>query len=165
MVFVHLKTLLSELGKALEKLTDQEYTEAVPLIGGSSIGGHTRHTIEFLQELLEGYTGGAVNYDLRKRDTVLESSVSATNEAINTLIKNMPLADRPLTLYTQYGSGDIQPIVTATSYQREMIYNFEHIVHHMALIRVVLENHFRKTVPPGFGIAPSTLKYKAACAP
>ena len=164
MVFVQLKTLLAAFGEALNKLTDVEYAEPVTLIGGSSVGGHTRHTIEFLLELLAGYNSGTVNYDLRKRDMVLETHVTAATETINRIVAHLPEADRALNLHTCYGEGDIQPNITATSYQREVIYNIEHVVHHMALIRVVLVTHFQKTVPPEFGVASSTLKYKAECA-
>lgn len=164
MVFVQMKALLEALGKAINKLTDAEYAEPVALIGGSSVGGHTRHTIEFLLELLAGYNCGTVNYDLRKRDMVLETHVTAATEAINKIVAHLQETDRALNLHTCYGEGDIQPIITATSYQREVIYNIEHIVHHMALIRVVFVNHFQKTVPPEFGVASSTLKYKAECA-
>jgi hypothetical protein len=40
----------------------------------------------------------------------------------------------------------------------------EHAIHHMALIRVGLEEQGIPDIPPHFGVAPSTVRHQASCA-
>jgi hypothetical protein len=51
----------------------------------------------------------------------------------------------------------------STNYYREVIYNLEHTIHHMALIRVGINELGNIDLPKDFGVAPSTIKYKQLC--
>jgi hypothetical protein len=48
-----------------------------------------------------------------------------------------------------------------TNFLRELVYNIEHAVHHMALIRIgVREVAPHITLPPDFGVAASTIRHQ-----
>jgi hypothetical protein len=50
-----------------------------------------------------------------------------------------------------------------TNYFRELTYNIEHAVHHMAIIKIgIREVANYVTLPADFGIAASTIRYKEA---
>ena len=51
-----------------------------------------------------------------------------------------------------------------TNYYREVAYNLEHTIHHMALIKVGICEFTDILVPEGFGVAASTIKYRKECA-
>jgi hypothetical protein len=51
-----------------------------------------------------------------------------------------------------------------TNYYREVAYNLEHTIHHMALIRVGVNEVSSIVLPDQFGVAYSTIKYKEQCA-
>ena len=51
-----------------------------------------------------------------------------------------------------------------TNYHREIAYNLEHTIHHMALIKVGICELSDIRVPEGFGVATSTMKYRKECA-
>ena len=66
-VFMLLLDILTEQQNALRKISPEIYTFAVPSLDGASIGGHTRHSIEFLEILLNSYSTNIINYEKRKR--------------------------------------------------------------------------------------------------
>ena len=54
------------------------------------------------------------------------------------------------------------PTEVFTTYYREIVYNTEHTVHHLALIKVALIEMKLNIVDKKFGMAGSTIKYKRA---
>ena len=156
--------LLLQLQQALENLTDQQYTAPVDLLSGSTIGSHVRHLIEFYLELLKGYDSGHVNYDKRKRDHSIESHRWVALEKLEEIGSAIIRPDKELVLTADLTAGGDAPLEVKTNYFRELIYNLEHTVHHMALIRVGIGALSSLTLPPGFGVAMSTLKFRQTCA-
>lgn len=155
--------LLNQINTLLGQLSNDDYSKPIPVLNGSSIGQHVRHTLEFFKCLLDGVPGREVNYDLRKRDVFLESNTlqakALTDELVH-LLKHQE-TDLELTLIQSYGESEETAAHVQTNLLRELIYNIEHAVHHMALIRIGL-----KEIKPdleldqSFGIANSTLRYQ-----
>lgn len=155
--------LLIQLKELLLALSNQAYTKAIPVLSGASIGAHTRHVIELFQELFSGYESGSVNYEERKRNYLIESNQHIAIEKLDELSSLLQKPDKSLQLIAEYGNDD--PVAVATNYYRELIYNIEHAVHHMALIRVAIITETNISLPDSFGVASSTLKFrKAKCA-
>ena len=150
-------SLLEELDEAITNLDVDLYTHPIPLLSNATIGQHTRHVIEFFQCLQEQARSKVVNYTLRKRDLRIEENKRAAIEAIETLIKNLANLESISDLVLETGEEGIAPI--KTNMERELFYNIEHAIHHMAIIRISL-----KVVAPqialrkSFGVAPSTLR-------
>ena len=63
-----------------------------------------------------------------------------------------------------YGDADSSVMSLPTNYYRELMYNLEHSVHHMALIRVGLKEFSAWHIVENFGIASSTIRHKKQCA-
>ena len=51
-----------------------------------------------------------------------------------------------------------------SNYYREVMYNLEHAIHHHALIKVAIIHFTDLDLPDSFGVAPSTMEYRKACA-
>ena len=69
--------------------------------------------------------------------------------------------ETPILLETSYAEdqNDIQKV--SSNYERELCYNIEHAVHHMAIFRIGLEEIADYVhIPKGFGVAVSTLRYR-----
>jgi hypothetical protein len=167
-VYMHLKhpiqELLLQLRNVLENLSDGQYAAPVDLLSEATIGQHVRHIIEFFQELDHGYEEGTVNYDQRSRNHVLEINRCL---AIDLLMETALAVDRPdkeLELLAHLSPGDAGAVVIRTNYFRELLYNIEHMVHHMALLRIGINGVAKIILPANFGVAPSTIKFRQACA-
>lgn len=160
MVFHQLMNQLQALAGLITNLSDEQFTKPVRHLGGATIGAHTRHIIEILQCTLKGYALGTIDYFNRVRDLQLEKDRSKGLIAIDNLMGNMVLPDKPLNVVANTGDGNDQPCVQS-SYFREIVFNAEHATHHMALIRVALMDMNLEIVSHDFGVAASTLKFKA----
>jgi uncharacterized damage-inducible protein DinB len=165
---MHLKypiqELLLQLRDVLENLSNTQYAAPAELLSGASIGQHVRHIVEFFEELAHGYGNGTINYDRRNRNHVLEINRYL---AIQLLSETMLAVDRPdkdLLLIAHVSPGNAEPVVIRTNYFRELLYNIEHMVHHMALLRIGINEVADIELPDHFGVAASTLKFRQACA-
>lgn len=154
---------LKSLQFLLQTLAEENYVRLSPLLGHSSIGQHIRHTIELAQSLLTGYATGEVNYDNRKRDVRIETDMTFAASVLKELLQQTALPNKSIHIViTDTSTGQTEAVIS--NYFRELAYNTEHTIHHMALIRVALREMQLEIVNDQFGVAPSTVKYRNTCA-
>lgn len=154
------QNILGQVAWLLEYVSNEEYSQIIKNLNGSSIGQHVRHTLEFFECLFDGLEEGQVNYDDRHRNVFLENNTLEAKAVIEKLQEQLELNsdDTKLILNQCYGDQNFE---IPTTLNRELVYNIEHAVHHLALIRVGL-----KEIKPSlkldecFGLASSTLKYR-----
>ena len=142
-----------------QKISASEYSKPIPLIFDSSIGTHTRHFIEFYQCLLSQAESKNINYCLRKRDLEIENSPTSALAAIDYVLENLEHLDlnASVTLAT---SKEANTHLESTI-GRELHYNIEHCIHHLALIKIGLNIICpRMELPSHFGFAPSTIQHR-----
>ena len=162
-----LASLLDQVEDVLAQIDHTELTSPIKAFSGSSIGQHFRHAIEFMQCLLNGYNHGRVNYDLRKRSIDLETNTQLLIEQIHVIKQFLDVCDvnRSLELCLNYDPQSEETICIPTNLEREFAYNIEHIIHHMALVKIGMREICPQIkVPPGFGIAISTIKHQRSIA-
>ena len=160
MVQVSLMAQLHSLLQMLKGINSDNYTKKSAMLGSSSIGQHTRHIIEMIQCLLCGYQQGLINYETRSRDVQIETDKFFTITLLQNLLLNLQQPDKILILQ-QEEPGEL----INSTYKRELLYNTEHAIHHMALIKVALRELGIDITDENFGVAPATIRYKqsAAC--
>lgn len=159
------RNTFSQLSQSLESITPDQYTVPCDRLGKATIGQHVRHIIEMFQCLEKGYETGLVNYEQRPRDLQIETSKSLALDLLTVIAEGLSKADKTLLLEGVYDTGDASAMTFQTNYYREIVYNLEHTIHHMALIRVGLQELAVSGLPESYGVAPATIKHKAACAP
>jgi hypothetical protein len=152
----------------LAQISDGDYTRKVPVAFNASIGGHYRHCLDHFRSLLDAAMDGDLNYDHRERDTLIEkdrfAALNATRELREGYERRDPIVltrSLAVTCKTSYATNGSQ--VSATTIGREIMYSVAHAVHHYALIGV-MGGIMGLKMPPGFGVAPSTLKHQAETA-
>lgn len=153
-----------QLSHSLALLTDEEYKKPGRLLANATIGQHVRHIIELFQCLHKGYDAGVVNYDKRKRDHTIETNKKFASELLNEIYSLLDKPDKPLLLQVACSDTNDEMLQVQSNYYREVIYNLEHTVHHMALIRVGISEVSQVQLPADFGVASSTVKYRNTCA-
>jgi hypothetical protein len=158
------KGLFEQLENALALISAEQYTFRNRLMSDATIGQHVRHIIELFQEMQNGYQTGGINYENRKRDFLIETDKEFAVKQLWLIWAAMHVPDKNLLLTAGYGLNNETNTLTATNYVREVIYNIEHTIHHLALIRIGFKSAFAIELPEAFGVAPSTLKYRKACA-
>jgi hypothetical protein len=154
--------ILDQVGGIIEQISDKDFVEPVRAFNGATIGQHFRHSIEFLQCLMNGYQNEEVSYDGREHDRDLESNKILALDVINKIklfIEHCNL-DKTISLRVSYDPKSDAEVAVSSNMAREITYNIEHIVHHMALVKIGIKEVCPYVViPPEFGIAVSTLKY------
>jgi hypothetical protein len=161
MVFIQLAGQLNSLSNLLILLNDRQYMHTSEFLGGASIGGHTRHIIELLKCATDGYQSGKVDYLNRVRNLSLEANRVIALQELENLQSQMIRTDKTLTLEIERDETGSAGQVN-TTYYRELVYNTEHTIHHLALIRVALREMKLDIVGEDFGVAHSTIKYRMA---
>lgn len=159
MIFKQLSEQLNSLSNLLNKLTDQQYIHKIEHLANASIGGHTRHIIELVQCAMNGYYTGEVDYVNRKRNLDLQTDKHLAATELQVLANNIRLADKRLRITVDEIEG-YEPQEVYTTYYREIVYNAEHTIHHLALIRVALIEMKLELVDKNFGLAYSTIKFQ-----
>lgn len=161
--------ILMQLADMIGQLTDADYDLSLGVLSGNTIGKHVRHILEFYELLVNSAETGQLNYDRRQRDLKLEVDtdealrrIGSLDRAIHRLNLNQPLhleADWAASRLSVAGAGTIQ---IPSSFARELLYNVEHAIHHMALIQVAVVSDFPAVeLPPHFGVAYSTVQHQA----
>ncbi len=149
-----IKSTLGQLTNLLNQLDNAKYTRSNAQLGIASIGEHTRHIIEMFNCLLINYRSGIVNYDARERNKLIENAVDEAVIEIESIKNNLDKPNKSLVLIQADKS------VIQTNYERELLYNLEHCIHHQALIKISLFDATDLILSSHFGVAPSTIAYR-----
>ncbi len=157
--------LLKDIKLYLEQVTYFDYKQPLELLFGSSVGQHTRHILDgFTCLFQQTQNSSCVNYELRKRDEILESNTRAAIAFIEDVISKLSKVeeeDQFLTLVVNYNTNENVSHFVNSTFQRELAHNIEHAIHHMAIIKIALRHSFTYVeLPDHFGVAPSTLRYR-----
>jgi len=152
-----IKKNFTEIVEVLQKLDDFSFTQPFPMLSQASIGEHVRHIIEMYQSLVVSYETGKVNYDKRARNKEIETHRAFAIEQIENLIVAIEKPNKPMVL--QQGTSEIE-LEIETNYERELLYNLEHSIHHQALIKVAILQLSIVEIPENFGVAQSTITYR-----
>lgn len=149
-----------EMKSILLQFDDSSFQQELKIISNASIGQHFRHIIEFYTCFLHAQKNNCICYDDRLRNHALENSVVESLNMLNQLksqIENVDF-DKTIQLKQSYYG---ETFTTNTTNYREIMYCFDHSIHHFALIKIAIETHFPTIkIPQNFGIAYSTIAFQ-----
>jgi uncharacterized damage-inducible protein DinB len=132
----------------------------------ASIGQHLRHVIDHYACFLADPGSGTIDYTRRDRRPDLENDPDRAARALEqqrAALQALAQAGIDLNAAVEIreeADGADAPAAGSTL-RRELQFLLSHTVHHYALIGVICRDTGRP-LPDGFGIAPSTLRHRAA---
>ncbi len=158
-----LRAVLAQVEAVLAGLTQAQYVQNPVGTFKSSIGGHVRHCLDHIEALISA-DAGFIDYDKRRRGTSIETDLAAAiaetrrlSAALDSLSGRAMGGDLVVSLML---SGDGPALRWGSSLGRELAFVLSHTIHHGAMIAAMVEL-VGAEVPAGFGLAPSTIAYRA----
>jgi hypothetical protein len=155
--------ILGQLSSLVNQISEKDFVKPADTLSHSTIGQHLRHTLEFFICFEQGFEKGLINYDKRAHDKLIESDKFIALAAIQRIqdFVQQHNEDKVLKLEVGYDLAKEEFVVVDTNYTRELVYNIEHAVHHMAIMKIgVREVSPYVTLSSDFGIAASTIRHK-----
>lgn len=150
---------LSSLQTILKQIKEDDYTTSLHILKGASIGKHVRHIIEFYECLFFNSSENTVNYDERKRTLLLETNVKYAYDFLSEIIDHLLTIENNKRIVL-IGNYEGENIPMESSLYREITYNIEHTVHHLAIISIAIAASFEYIkIDADFGYADSTIQY------
>jgi hypothetical protein len=164
-------TILEDALLYLDDIIPAQYQQEIDVLFSASIGQHTRHFVEFFQCLIDQVEGeGTVfNYSKRQRDQQIETDPVFAATCIRRIQEKLySLEDENIYQLecSEHLPGD-ECLVVPTNLSRELMYNIEHTIHHLAIIKIGLQAIDQEmNLPEHFGVAPSTILHRnhSSCA-
>lgn len=156
-------------------ITDEQLSFTSELIPGSTIGKHLRHTHDHFRLLLDSLSSPTsssnapltFSYDTRSRELKSETSHQVALDSFADLMKRFEV-ETDEGRRVQAGKKVLLEAVTPdlveleSSWARELWFACLHATHHFALLRVIAAGELNISIPPDFGVAPSTLAARAS---
>ena len=159
-----IQNVFVQLTESLNQLTNAEYSLPGKILFNASIGQHVRHIIELFLCLEQGYESGVVNYEKRERDYKIETDKDLAVQLLKDIYHRIERTNIELVMEAEDYEDSSGVITISSNYYREIAYNLEHTIHHMALIRVGINEVSSIELPDQFGIAYSTIQFRKQCA-
>lgn len=151
--------VVRQINQVLEQLEPHEYRQQLDEFAGSTLGQHFRHILEFFQCLEQGIGAGVIDYAARERNLLYEDNPRLAASAFSAFAEALPSFHIPggVDIRAEFG-GQERPAYTSTV-GRELMFVYDHAIHHLAIIKIGLRCHFPHIhSDKDLGVSPSTIK-------
>lgn len=157
----------------LKTVTTLSYQKTLKPYFMSSSGEHMRHILDHFVSLMNGHKSGLVDYDLRNRNSRIESDQSLALEQLQSIRQwlgnlNKSELNTAIEIKTEVSIAEKSATIIPSSLARELIFVTSHAVHHFSIISIAMQMQ-DLSIDKGFGIAPATASHlrdtEDSCAP
>jgi hypothetical protein len=155
--------IVGQMTDLLGRIDAGVYSQSLQLFNGSSIGQHFRHIVDFYGCLSRGASDRRVDYAQRQRDTRIETEPDYAADILLGFLAEIQTLDETfiMEVVADFSSelNETRPVVQSTI-GRELMYAYDHAVHHLAMIKMGLKAMAPALeVDKNLGVAPSTVKH------
>lgn len=157
--------LISQIIATIKIMDQTDYDRPMDIYNGSTMGKHFRHIYDFFNCLVVQSDQAVIDYCLRARDEGIESNRDFAIELFEALKLNLAKLDetKEIIVKADFEIEDkIRPQVN-TTIGREVMYAYDHAVHHLAIVKIGL-NLIRPDlqINQDLGVAASTIRHQHA---
>lgn len=144
---------------------------AQPVGRHAAVGSHLRHCLDHFDCFFDGLSRGTLDYDARIRRAAWETDAAVALEVIADFEQRLATlapqligaANAPLAVWQSVASGAEARRCAQSSVDRELAFLSSHTIHHLALMRVVIDMAgWNDAAPAEVGVAYSTRAHQAA---
>ena len=134
------KKSLNDVLKLLEKINNELYNKNLSIIDDNSISMHFKHIYDFWNCFYQVRESGKFNYNDRQRNEVLEHDKFEMKNAFNSIFKKTDsiLFEEITFVDDLIDSSNKMKIKSNTN--RELVFLYEHTIHHIYIIRMVMNS-------------------------
>lgn len=155
--------LIEDIIQLINLFDEQEYGKSLDVFEGASVGKHIRHVHEFYKTIVDGLQSNLLDYSDRARDQQTELNSAYAVDRFLELITMIKLAspEKALKVLTDFDcTGNSRRTEVVSSYGRELMYAYDHAIHHLAIIKIGMKLAFPHiNLSDQFGMAPSSIQY------
>ena len=155
--------IINQLIEVIQQLSREDYCKSLNIYNGSTIGKHFRHIHDFYACLLVKENGEIVDYCKRERVEEFENnpdSIVSSFYSIRSAIKSLN-PDKEVMVFGDFENENGRRPIVKSSLGREMMYAYDHAVHHLAIIKLGIRAEFPDVIiDDNIGVAASTLKHQ-----
>ena len=152
-------TLISEIISLLSNIDNKVYNKKSNFLINHTIGQHFRHIYDFYFQFLDGLCSKNIYYENRIRDNRLESDCNSIIVSFQSIKKKLVLEEN-FDLVVHYQLDNKLNSKVTSNIIRELVFIYSHALHHLAMIRGVLEVDHSFVFSNTFGFSLSTIKHK-----
>lgn len=157
------RLLLQDAAALVLALDDITYVRLYPAFASGSVAQHLRHVLDHYDAILQR-RDGVIDYDIRRRESPLETSRHAGLVEIRRVLAALvDLDDGKVRVCSEVSPADVVVVEAESTLRRELMFATSHAVHHFALIAMLLRAQ-GVPVPAEFGVAPATLTHQRSAA-
>jgi len=156
--------ILEQCQHFISSVSAEQYKSTLEPHFSSSPGKHIRHVLDHYSALKEGSVSGTVDYNLRNRESIVETSPEAAFQLIATLSEWLSALNQerllsPLSVISEVSLTEEVNLTCQSTLARELMFVGSHAVHHYSLIAAILSvQGFPQSAE--FGVAPATLSHQ-----
>jgi len=155
--------MIQQIHDLLNQLDGAAYAKPIDLFKGGTLGQHFRHILDFYNCLVAGALFGEIDYAKRARNPLMETNIEVAKDSFQSILnKLMKLSeDQKLKIVTDFSIDENgERSIVMSSVGRELMYAYDHAIHHLAIIRMGIQTAFPEVVfSESLGVAPSTVKH------
>ena len=155
-----IKSIIDQLRIMEAVLEGRFYAHPLPVLNHATLGQHIRHIHDFYKALAVGIRPSVVDYNHRERNEEIELSLDTAMQRLETLRSFFSALDLNQAICILTSEGFLEePKEIKSTIMRELMYGYDHAIHHLALIRIGFESVHTIQLPSYFGVARSTLSF------
>ncbi len=155
--------MMDQIERLIDQLTVDQYAQKLDLFNGSSIGQHVRHIHDFYATVTHASQKDILDYSKRERNTTIEESSNFALSCLCTLRDQLEDCDEDKTIdvIADFTVNDHDQVIVKSTLGRELVYAYDHAIHHLAIIKMGIRHHFPGcNIDEDLGVAASTLRHR-----